>query len=373
MKELKEYVKALEDRPLTFEDEDLFVDREIELKKMAELDYYFEGKIIGVCGQRGIGKTTLFNFSRFPGKNKLIIKIIDRENKLSIISNIIGEIITYSKTKGYNEIEKMGKKLFTKIHVSKKEAVGISYIIEYKQTKEEKISLFNFLKSFKKFMDLLSKKERLVIVLDEIDKQKVDEILLLVDAIKDAFVSNSITLFVALPYEFYENFISSKTSSTETHNLENVFSYMFLLEPFSDDDVKRIISRRFPLSLIEEEALNKIVEFADGNPRKAITTLKEAGIIAEGKIRLSDVKGVISRYIRTWIKSTKLTQNELNVFRLIEDGRVADITQGVSKKLRKSRSVVYKYLKKFEEAGLLNLEGKNAELSRMGRLVKEVI
>ncbi len=367
---LKEHVKALEDRPLQEGEEALFVDRREELRKMAELAEYFEGKIIGVGGSRGIGKSTLFNMAKFPGRNKLIIRVIDRESKLSVVANITAEILRYGERKGYGEVVAKAASLLERVRGLEKESVGISYVLHLSYEKERAALTFDLLREFKELLHLLERRGKLVIILDEIDKERAEEILLILDALKDAFLSNSITLFVALPAAFHDEYIASKVSGEETHNLENVLAYMFALPPLSDDEIVALLEKRFPLELVEEKALALITLFAEGNPRRAITTLKEAGMLASERVREEDVKAVLHRYLKTWMRKQGIGERELAVLKVLEEGSVAEVTKKAAKKLRKARSTIYKYIERLAEKGLLRVKGKDVVLTRRGQLLR---
>lgn len=361
---LKEAVKRLRDQPLTAAAEELFVNRKEEMLVMVQNVDYFSGNIIGVAGERGIGKTTLFNLVRFPGKEKIIINIVDRESKAGVISNIIDGIIEYAGRKGFVGIEGKGKELIKKVLAltTFSLAVGSASI---SMRKKEMKTLRSLVKELGDIVEEIAAKVEVVIILDEIDKERKEELLLVVDSIKDAFKENKATLIVALPYEIYEMYMEGVVSAKETYNLDNVFDQIMLIPPLTDEDIKEVILRRVSPSLVEEKALNLMALYSMGNPRRAVRLVKEAGMVAasEGKIKEKHVRVVCKKYLQYLYKSLGLSESDIKIIKLIEKGK--DIKY-IAKYLSVSLPTAYRKAQNLSEKGLVGEDRKG--LTKLGKV-----
>ena len=372
--DLKKALKAIKDTPLNHAERELFVDREQEVVALQTAVSIYSGEVIGLCGERGIGKTTLLNMVSFSGKEKIIVNVIDRETKVGIISDIIYAVYAYGKKKRDKEVEKRAFRAFEILtkSISKKAELGLSYLLTAKIEMEKKDILIKGSALLKEIIELLP---NVVFVLDEIDKEKKEELILIIDAIKDAFRGNEATLVVTLPYTIYEEYLLSKETEKETFNLENVFSEVLLLHPLSPDAIRELIARRFDTTLIDEDALELIVEYARGNPRRAISTLKESGLYAvlkgNKRITYKDVEGVVRKYIKVYISSV-LDEKGIKALRFVEEGKRAEVVKKLRNGLQTTLSSSYRYLTDLEKAGFLKVKDGYVYLSPLTKLVKKV-
>ncbi len=381
-KTFEKQIREIKDLPLNNETKDLLVNRENEMKELQTIVDFYESQIIGVCGERGIGKTTLFNLIKFKGKDKCIIRITDREDKISIILNIIYGIYSYARKRGLRDIEQEALRLYetinTRIGVKKQLGVSTSLVIltYSKEKMRNKVQLKNITMELKKIINKLALRTKLVVILDEIDKVRKEELLLIIDALKDTFSYNKITLIVSLPYEIYEEYLLSKEGNMETYNLENVFSYMMTLPRLSDDEIEELILKRINKEFITEDALSLIVYYSDGNPRRAVSVLKEAGMLAvtmgKKEINESSVKLVIKKYINVYSKKLGLSETEWKILKQINEGKRSEVVKKLAKKLRRSKQFIYKYIDKLVNKGMIE-EGDIIKLTRRAVLMRELL
>ncbi len=363
---LKERVVAIKDRPLTPEREKLLVDRESEMATLAKLPEYFEGGIVGVAGERGIGKTSLFNLVRFPGREKVIINVVDRESKAAILMDIVGELKAFAARSLLKEaqakLEELASHLALYVALPTalgKVEVGVERMGKVKPFKE-------IVKELSKVLQGIGKGQKLVVVLDEIDKERKEELLKILDAIKDGFKDNAVTLMVALPYSIYEEVQRGISRGKETFNLENVFDYVVSVERLSNSDIEEIIRRHIG-KLIEEEALVLLVNYARGNPRRAIRALKEAGILAveEGKelIEEKHAKAVVRKHLQSLAR--EVGERGMRVLKAIVESR------GVREAISLAKVSAPTFYKELERLASLELvEGQS--ITPLGRLLLEV-
>ncbi len=367
---LKDALKSIKDAPITAKEE--FVDRELEITKLQYAAYIHEGEIIGVCGERGSGKTSLLNITHFSGKEKIVIKIINRESKISIIGDIAEGIYNFFREKNPSASKK-ALRVFEKLafNVREKKGVGISHILGANIEVEREERIYRASQLLK---ELLEEVGDAIIILDEIDKEKKEEILLIIDSIKDAFLSNKATLIITLPATIYREYRASKESKEETFNLENVFAEMIMLHPLSPSLIEEIVKRRIGLEYVEKGALEIIVDYAQGNPRRAIRTLKEAGLNAliKGKEKIGEreVIEAIKEDLKYFVQTLGLSEKERKALQSLdplkkESAAVQLMKKGISK------TSAYRVIAALKEKGLLSEEGGKIKLSKTALYLKK--
>ena len=374
---MKKYIKAITDHPITPETKQHFLDRETEILELSKIIDIYEGLVIGVTGERGIGKTSIFNILEIPNQEKIIIHILNRDSKMGVLFDIVVGLTTFAENRGDKKSAKIGEKIIDIITKSEDvKTIGFNYFIEFSDSKTHK-QMFKFgriTNELKKLIDSICEKTAIVVILDEIDKESKKDILLIIDAIKYAFLHPKATLVVSLPASIYEEYISSKHSASETYNLENIFAHITYIHPMTDSIIAQIINMLFPLRYIEEKAKQLIIFYANGNPRKAKLTLKESGLNAiltgSKKIRAEHVKYVIKKYMKNMIY--EMGKKDWVVLTNILPGKKADNVKKISKIMKTTPQSIYKYLDKLEGKGYVIYRNGNIELSRLGILLKEV-
>ena len=212
---------------------------------------------------------------------------------------------------------------------------------------------------------LLDKEKDLTIILDEVDKERKDELIKVIDNIKYAFEGENTTLLVALPPIIYKEYLLSKASVREVSNLENIFAYMVNLKPLEDKALVEILERRLGnyLRYVEEEAINWALRFASGNPRQFLSVLREATIFAKEKIEGSKVKAIVENYVRLYLLSLNLSQKEKALLLQYSPEWEEFLKNVKSARIFSNDTAIYTYLSRMETKGILRKEGKRIKLN----------
>ena len=371
---LAKYVKRIKEEPLTSAHRELFINREGELEELKHLLEYFEGEIIGVCGERGCGKTSIFNILELPRSEKVIINIVNRENKTTVLFDIVYELKEEAERRGWVESAKRLEKLLELFNEAEEIVqVGISQVIEVsKGVSKKRITPFStIVKELRAILYSLGEKKKVAVMIDEIDKEGAEEVLRIIDAIKEAFVRNKVTLVVALPYSIYKEFKSARKGEDREHNVENVFSHMVEIKSMKDGDIVKLIEKRIPLRYLERGALSLIVLYAGGNPRRAITALKEAGVMAalakKERIERIDVVLSLRKYFAEEVEG--FSEKEREVLEVLEEVHQRAVVKKLVERGWKEPTA-YKYLQKLEEKGEIKIKEGQVIISRKVSILK---
>ncbi len=341
--DLVELSKLLTDRPVWNKNE--FINRNEELSFLNNLVEKYKGSILGVAGERGVGKTSFFNVWEH---DKIIARIMNRENPYTILSDLCLVLADKLGKKYENIVKEIGVDLRASIGINPSIDIGLI----------EKAPAFRkAVFTLKKYLD---KEGDVVIILDEIDKERKEELIKIVDAIKYAFESTNTTLIVALPPVIHSEYLLGKASLIDTPNLENIFAYMFELQPLSPSTLISIVEQRARslIDLIDEEALVMAVEYASGNPRQVLSVLREATLFATSKITKKDVEGVIRKYLRVFLGHLNLSEKEkMLLINYVEhwDEFIKRINKlGVFK----NKTAIYTYIQRLEKKSIMKRDGK---------------
>ena len=378
---LKHFISNLRDLPITFDNRDLFVDRKKILNELNICIELYKGSIIGVTGERGIGKTSIFNYFT-PEYPKLKINIKNRETKLGVLKDITYAFILFTQDNGMHNASKKLKQILNNIDIREKESLsaGISTIISLNllKEKEKRLDITNIIDELKSVLEYIVKRTNLVVILDEIDKEEKSELLLILDAIKDCFLDNEITLFVALPGSFSSEYRLSREDSISTYNLENVLKKIIEINILNDTDLFKLVNLRTNNDLhkfIDKAGLDLLTFYANGNPRKFILGLKESGFNAvvknHSKIIIEDVKNTITPYLKDYLISLKLTETEKNILNNIKDAKLSDLIKILESK-GYSRQLAHKYIKRLNEKKIIEIIGKDLFLNYKIKLCKSL-
>jgi len=187
---------------------------------------------------------------------------------------------------------------------------------------------FNFFVAREKLGNLIKKavqsKGKFVLIIDELDKEKKEDVLKVIDALKAELLSENLIVIFSLPFAIYREYVADRMRWNEAGNLENVFKDIVFLEPMKPLEVKEMLIRRLKdyLELVDTEALELASDFSDGNPRDALWILSKSVYdnISEKKLEkhhvLNTIRKVVNEYFSTGFS---LTENQRKAINLLKD------------------------------------------------------
>lgn len=306
------------DRPVT--SRELFVDRSRELDQLEKLTHAF-GDIIGITGQRGSGKTSILNILKPKEGKKIFIVLQEKDSKLDIIIDLTYQLAEQMENDSLfaplkERIGEIKSSLLSEKECSEGKEAGISAGIEARINKTESRiethTIYLIKTRLAELIRILISKTKAILIIDELDKEKKEDIAKILDSIKMYLRNERIVTFVALPPSLSQEYYRSMYHSREeTHNLENVLDRITELDAMADSDIRKIIEKRLPEEgILDHGALELIVEYANGNPRRAIRPVHDL-IIEEHERITSRIMGKFLRNeLEKQVASLELTKKE---------------------------------------------------------------
>jgi len=381
------------DLPLTDKEIMLFVNREKELRKMENTGRFMHSSIYGIAGETGSGKTTLFNLLKFPDKEieKIIIPISEKETKEVIIADLLYKLCDkviqnkqfYDSIKYANETIDFLAQEDVK---SREKGIKVGKIIEgeskWTAQAKERYNLSSIKNRLKKVIHSLTSGSKIVLCIDEIDKERKGDIIVILDSLKDILRSKNLLSFVALPQLMYKQYIEDRTLFFSEGNLENILKDVIPMGTLSDKDIEIMLDKRtqkFP-EVLPKDVKRLVIEFADGNPREALLVCQNALLskkVAKTYIEedfiltIDEIKDEMEKFIETCIDSLKLSSREKEVLKIIsnESGLSrAELLRLVLKKSNIPKSTLRETIEKLiEKKALLEVP---KDLYQVGRKIK---
>lgn len=371
MNELMLLAQRIEDAPLTMKNKVFFVNRERELGILNNLARFSPGGIFGVASETGMGKTTLFNlFGTAGNKNKkFIISITEKDSKKNIVADLIYKFASLLERENkLHDLASSAKRfIIEEINSETSVSVGGNFVVSGTLTRgKSKAQRFNIYSLKERLKELLSNVldlyERCVIVIDEIDKEKKEDVVVILDSLKDVLNVEGLVVIFALPFVIYREYIKDRLHKGEFGNLENILKEMVFLEPMTQSQIEEIIWKRIKgfEELVEEEAVKTAARFSDGNPREALWALNRA--IFRQKVSSSSTVKITKTMILDGIKDfseealaeAKLSEQQLKAVKSLKDyeGRRNEIINYL-KSNGFAHSTAYDIVARLEEKAIL--------------------
>ena len=313
-KVIKELMAVLYDKPLDKNSKTLLVDRRKELARLENITSFQPLGIYGVCGETGVGKTTVLNLLNDTIKSFYII-LSEKDSKEIIIGDLLYKLALISAqavNRGdKNKVEKIIEWIITERTETSSMHGGINSVVSAGATKASSVSRkFNVYQAYQmlgELIDILKNKfERIVLIIDELDKEKKSDVLQILDSLKHLLVQNGVISIISLPFSIYREYAQDRLRWNESGNLENIFKDMIFLEPLEPADVQEMLVKRlknYP-DILTNDAYQEIVRFSDGNPRDALWITQqiildntEARKI-DGSIATNSIKKIVKEYMK---------------------------------------------------------------------------
>ncbi len=359
-------LKALFDEPIR--DQKLLVNRKNEINFFKRIVDFQPGGVYGICGETGIGKTTILNFIKPQEGKRLFLKLSEKDSKEIIIGDLLyklskeilksekGKIASKAKDavdfvlKERSKAKTVGGGLATPVNVSISKSIST-------------IEKFNVYEAYTYIDSLLSmlleKHERVVLIIDELDKEKKEDVLRILDSLKEIFSKENLIVIVSLPFAIYREYAKDLLRWNESGNLENIIKGVLFVEALPDDQIEQMILKRlkdFP-EIFDGGVLYEISLYSDGNPRDALWISQQIILYNLDKERITSeiavktIKEIVRKYFKGFLELTDLQKRVLRTALKHDGSRISLV-----KKLEKSgmkRQTAYTYISRLKDEGLL--------------------
>ncbi|WP_448536015.1 ATPase, partial [Pseudothermotoga sp.] len=312
-------------------DSDWLVNRQEEISYLNNVTAHLPFGILGVAGETGIGKTTVLNFVKPLQLYVQTVNISLRETMESILYDLLYSLA--SKLEHDNDVGEVAREckdwITEEVATLKGFSLGFS-MLGNTEAKFEKSRAprFNFFTARERLGVLIEKtvnaKGKFLLIVDELDKEKKEDVLRVIDALKTQLLIENLVVVFSLPFAIYREYVSDRMRWNEAGNLENVFKDIVFLEPLRSLDIKEMLVKRLDryLDFVEHNALEVAADFSDGNPRDALWILSKSVYdnVHEDKLRkvhlLNTINKVVKEYISTGVS---LTENQKKAVKLLRD------------------------------------------------------
>jgi len=324
-------IPLVADKPLNHEEIAYLVNREEEISFLNNVAIHQPFGIVGIAGETGIGKTTVLNFVRPEGVFARRINISLRDSTESILYDLLYSLASSLESeRGVSDYAKQIRDWINNEVSSIKGfslglSLGMSADVKYEKSFRPK---FNFFGAREKLGSLIRKvteaKGKFLLIIDELDKERKDDVLKIIDSIKNYIILENFVVILSLPFSIYREYTADRLRWNESGNLENVFKDMVFLETMKTSEIKELLIKRIGehIELVEAEVLDIATEFSDGNPRDALWILTKAVYdnIHEPKLNkknfVKTVRKILTEYMTI---SMKLTENQRRAIHILKD------------------------------------------------------
>jgi predicted KAP-like P-loop ATPase len=358
--DVKEIMNLLFDFPVN--DAEILVDRKDKISYLNDIAEFQPKGIYGICGETGIGKTTVLNFIGLNYHKKLFLKITERENRESIIADFLYKL---SKSVLNTEKSKLAKdsmdfviksKTFSKSFES-----GLNGIFNAKLSKAESQTIgFNLYEAFDRIeaiLRALSLKRKVLIIVDEIDKEKKKDVISILDSLKDVLNLENVITFISLPFSIYREYSMDRMRWNESGNLENIFKDVIFLDPLSESDIESLLKVRLKdyNDVFSTEVLKHISRFSDGNPRDALWIAQRIVFMNryKNKIETFDAVETIKRAMKEHFAFRRpFTEKQMEILKKLKNGPMSK-SQLIKILPNLKPQTIYTHLRRMRKEGII--------------------
>jgi predicted KAP-like P-loop ATPase len=321
-------LSVLVDRPLREGESEYLVNRAREINYLNSIALHQPFGIVGVSGETGIGKTTVLNFVNPEGVFTVRVNISLRDSMESILYDLLHSLaLSLEKVEGVSDLAKEVRKWITdEVSTIKGFSLGVSFGVNASLTHEKSIRpRFNFFEAREKLGELIKqtvqRKGKFLLIIDELDKEKKEDVLRVIDSIKNFIIMEDFVVILSLPFSIYREYAADRLRWNEA-GLENIFTDIVFVETLKKLEIKELIIKRLGsyIELIEDGVLDIVAGFSDGNPRDGLWILTKAiyDNIHKELLSKEDLINTINRTISEYTGLTlNLTENQKKAIRVL--------------------------------------------------------
>lgn len=341
----------------------MLVNREREFEAINLIIAYQPDGIYGICGETGIGKTTLINNieSEFY---TITISLSQRKNQDTILYDILYNLS--SKTEKDIKISKEIKEwILNEISYIKGFSMGLGLVGNISlNSNKQNIPRFNYFKA-KEYLgqltDALTQKyEKIVLIIDELDKESKRDVILVLDSLKLELQKEGLILMISLPYSIYREYKIDRMHRNENGNLENILKDIVYLREFTNTEIREILIKRLKeyIRYFDSESIELIADFSDGNPRDAFWITQK--IVFESiskkinKISREHTENTIKTIVKEYLSGVSLTEKQkLMIDETLFPGSREEVVKKAISKKKIIRSTAYSIFDRLLELGII--------------------
>jgi energy-coupling factor transporter ATP-binding protein EcfA2 len=370
------------DVPLSEKEKRLFVNRRKEILKLTNIGRFMQKSIYGVAGETGCGKTTLFNMLKFPeGIQKIVITITEKESKETIIADLLYKLCELVLHNGkFRKIFPLTKRIINFLEQeeikSREKGIKVGKILEgesrWASYAKTRYTIKALKDRFQEIITGITSYTKIVLCIDEIDKERKEDAVIILDSIKESLKVKNLSCLVALPPVMYKQYLEDRESLFSEANLENILKDILPINKMKDEEIKEILEKRtnsFP-EILSEEVTKVVIQFADGNPREALLLCQNA-ILSKNIgqsykkedfiLSLDEIKSAMEKFLRLRIERLKLSVREDELLRIIlaKKGIIdrKELYRMVTTKSKMAKSTLHKTVNKLlEKKALIEIE-----------------
>lgn len=314
--DISKIIAMLADKPLN--EGKYLVNRGAEISHLKSIVKYQPFGIFGLCGETGIGKTTILNLLNVDEVKKIEIVLTNRETKESILYDLLYKISLTLKNDKNKELKEIANDTLNWItqEVSIIKGATLSTAFLSGKLEKQKMPRFNVFAAEERLRDMLDKSvssyEKVLLVIDELDKEKKDDVLNVLDSFKLSLQGDNLISIFSLPYSIYREYRNDRIRWNESGNLENIIKDVVFLEALNDSEIKEVILKRIGDFAIwfEDKSLDALVLFSDGNPRDALWITQKVVFDNINARTLSEqmCRNSILKIVKEYMSGISLTQ-----------------------------------------------------------------
>lgn len=363
---IKTILQALFDTPLS--SKEFLVNRKTEIESLNTICSLQPSGVYGLCGETGVGKTTVLNFLEPDEGKRIYLKLTEKESKEVIIQDVLYKLAVEVKKYKNPGLSKISQTAIEFIIEEKTEGssfgatggVVVTGTVSKSAARTRKFNIYQAYEFLNEILECLLKEYgKALLLIDELDKEKKDEVLVILDSLKTIFNKKGLIVILSLPFVIYREYIRDRLRWNESGNLENILKDTLFLEPLDEKDIQQMIIKRlrnFP-DYFDADALYEISRYSDGNPRDALWISQQIIMKNLDSERITGpiANQTIKKIVKTYFENAwELTDRQEKVLRAVLNYRGNRNT--LVKRLEESglkRQTAYTYINRLKDEGLI--------------------